>query len=413
VIALLVAMLTIGGTESPDLHAASETIVAVQIHGNTLTPDDEIRRLAAIDVGAAVDEHTIDAVAERLRATHRFESVQVLKRFASIADPSQVLLVIIVDEGPVKIERTGNPDQPTRVSKAGGTRIMFLPVLTAEDGYGLTYGARFAWPQPIGQNSRVAFPLTWGGEKRAAAEIEKLFTGAAIDRVSAGASLSRRTNPFFDRDDDRTRVWIRGERQLARAVRAGGTLGWQRAAFDNSVDHFGHAGVDVVLDTRVDPIVPRNAVFARAAWERIGGANRFDVDARGYVGLVGQAVLAARALRSDADRPLAPYLKPLAGGMANLRGFAAGTAAGDSILATSAELIVPLTSPLSFGRVGVNAFVDAATAYDKGQRLRDQEWKQGIGGGVWFSAAFVRLNVAIAHGRGSSTRVHVGANVSF
>jgi hemolysin activation/secretion protein len=99
--------------------------------------------------------------------------------------------------------------------------------------------------------------------------------------------------------------------------------------------------------------------------------------------------------------------------MGNLRGFAAGTAAGDSVVATSAELIVPLTSPLSFGRVGVNAFVDAATAYDKGERLRDQEWKQGIGGGVWFSAAFVRLNVAVAHGRGSSTRVHVGANVSF
>ena len=77
------------------------------------------------------------------------------------------------------------------------------------------------------------------------------------------------------------------------------------------------------------------------------------------------------------------------------------------------ELLVPLTSPLSFGRIGVSAFVDAATAYDKGSRLRDQEWKQGVGGSVWFSAAFLRVNLAVAHGVGATTRVHVGANVAF
>jgi hypothetical protein len=32
---------------------------------------------------------------------------------------------------------------------------------------------------------------------------------------------------------------------------------------------------------------------------------------------------------------------------------------------------------------------------------------------VWFTAAFLRLNVAVAHGRGSSTRVHAGGNISF
>jgi hypothetical protein len=39
--------------------------------------------------------------------------------------------------------------------------------------------------------------------------------------------------------------------------------------------------------------------------------------------------------------------------------------------------------------------------------------KEGYGGGVWFSAAFLKLNITVAHGRGSSTRMHVGANVSF
>jgi hemolysin activation/secretion protein len=99
--------------------------------------------------------------------------------------------------------------------------------------------------------------------------------------------------------------------------------------------------------------------------------------------------------------------------MANLRGFRAGTAAGDTLVAYSAEVIVPLTSPLLVGKVGLSAFVDRGAVYNDGERLRDQPMREGYGGGVWFSAAFLRLNIVVAHGRGSSTRVHVGGNVSF
>lgn len=390
-----------------------ETIAAIQVHGNTLSTDDEIRRVAGVEVGAALEPGTIDEIAARLRAAKRFERVEVLKRFASISDPSQILLVIIVDEGPVRIERTGDPDHGARVVRSRRTKLMFLPVLNAEDGYGVTFGARFAWPEPLGNQSRVAFPVTWGGDKRVAAELDKTLERAPLDRVTAGVSLSRRTNPFYEQDDDRVRMWARGERQIAPHIRAGGTVGWQRVAFLDATGRFAHAGADVTFDTRLDPVLPRNAVFARAAWEHIAGVNRTDLDARGYIGLFGQTVAAVRATRSDADGSLPPFLKPLLGGMANLRGFKAGTAAADTLVAGSAELIVPLTSPLSFGRIGVTGFFDTGTAYDKGQRLADQEWKQGLGGSVWFSAAFVRLNVAVAHGRGSSTRVHVGANVSF
>src|SRR5262249_6027422 len=149
--------------------ADAESIVAIQIHGNTITPDDEIRRMTGVAVGAAFDAGTVDAVAARLKATKRFQSVQVLKRFASISHTSQVIRVVIVDEGPVRIETTGDPEKPTRVVKSGRGHLMFLPVLNFEDGYGFTYGARFAWPEPLGKRSRIAFPLTWGGEKRAAA----------------------------------------------------------------------------------------------------------------------------------------------------------------------------------------------------------------------------------------------------
>jgi hypothetical protein len=74
---------------------------------------------------------------------------------------------------------------------------------------------------------------------------------------------------------------------------------------------------------------------------------------------------------------------------------------------------VPLTSPLSFGKVGVSAFVDAGTVYDSGERFADQRLERGVGGGVWFAAAFLRFNVAVAHGIGASTRVHVGGNLTF
>jgi outer membrane protein assembly factor BamA len=171
-----------------------------------------------------------------------------------------------------------------------------------------------------------------------------------------------------------------------------------------------------VFDTRLDPMLARNAVYARAGWNRsnVPGAavNQTSLDARGYAGLPGQSVLVVRALREDADRPVPPYLKSMLGGVSNLRGFRTGTAVGDTLVATSIELRVPLTSPLRIGKVGVSAFVDVAKAYDKGQRFEDQKFERGIGGAIWFAVAFLRLNIAVAHGMGGSTRVHAGTTVS-
>jgi outer membrane protein assembly factor BamA len=393
-----------------------ETITAIQIQGNTLTADEEVRRLAGVGVGMPFLPATIEETAARLRATKQFKQVDVRKRFASIDDRSQIVLVIVVDEGPVRIESTGDANRPTRVVRNRRPRVMFLPVLSGEDGYGLTYGARLALPDPLGKNSRLAFPLTWGGTRQAAAEIDKTVTRAPVSRVLGGVSISRRTNPFFEQDDDRARVWMRGEREIVRALRVGATAGVQRVVFAGQHDRFAHAGADVVVDTRVDPVLPRNAVYARAAWEHIAlgaGIDRTDLDARGYLGLFGQNTVAVRALRQSASQPLPPYLQPLLGGIANLRGFKAGFDAGDTLVAASAELVVPLTSPLHVGKFGVSAFTDWGTVYDKGQRFADQTMRQGYGGSVWFAAGFVRLNVAVAHGRGSATRVHAGLDVSF
>jgi outer membrane protein assembly factor BamA len=294
---------------------------------------------------------------------------------------------------------------------------MFLPLLDREDGYGFTYGARLAVAEPLGAQSRVAFPLTWGGTKQAGAELDKSFARGPLHRIVAGGAVSRRTNPFYEEDDDRARVWVRGERAIARALRVGATAGFQRVSFFEARDTFAHAGADAVLDTRLDPFLPRHAVYARAAWDHFhvepGGAARTELDARGYIGLIGQNILAVRALRTDSSGPLPAYLQPLLGGMANLRGFKAGYAAGDTLVAASAELMMPLTSPLNVGKVGVSVFADRGTVYDKGQRFADQTMREGYGGSVWFTAAFLRLTLAVAHGRGASTRVHVGGSASF
>jgi hemolysin activation/secretion protein len=104
---------------------------------------------------------------------------------------------------------------------------------------------------------------------------------------------------------------------------------------------------------------------------------------------------------------------PVLGGTASLRGFRAGTAVGDTLVGTSLEVRVPLSSPLSVGKVGVNAFIDAAAVYPKGQRLADQELRRGVGAGIWFSAAIVRLNLVVAHGVGGSTRAHLATAFAF
>jgi outer membrane protein assembly factor BamA len=403
----------------------AETIAEIRVHGNVATPDDEIRRLAAVEVGAPFTAATVEEIGNRLKSAHRFESVDVLKRYASIADPSQVLLVIIVDEGPVKIEGLGDPDQPLKVVRRGGLGLMFLPLLDYEDGYGFTYGAQFARTNVVGKHSRLSFPLTWGGDRRAAAELEKTFDGdgafgprGVLTRIETGFSISQRTNPYFEQDDTRDRVWFRGERTIGGSLRAGGTAAWQHVSFGGVTQQFGEFGLDIVLDTRLDPMLARNAIYARAAIEHLdfasaGSLNRTDLDASGYVGLPGQSILVLRAQREASSDPLPPYLKSLLGGNANLRGFRAGTAIGDTLVAGSVEVRTPLTSPLKVAKLGVNAFFDVATAYDIGARLADQPFKEGFGAGVFLSATILRMTLVVAHGVDNGTRVHFGTTVTF
>jgi outer membrane protein assembly factor BamA len=401
-------------------HAAqrAEIVTDIRVQGNVLTPDDEIRRLTGVEIGASFTPDLLEKVTSTLRATHKFERVEVLKRFASIADASQIVLVVIVDEGPVKIEGINEPNEPTRVVKRRGFGTLWFPLLDFEDGYGFSYGVQLAKTKVLGANSRLSFPLTWGGTRQAGAALEKNFDHGPLTRIETGANVNGRTNPFFQEDDDRERLWFRAERAFGGPLRVGATAGWQHVSFMNTTDRFTQAEADVTFDTRLDPMLARNAVYARAAIEHFdfqhaNAATRTDLDGRGYIGLFGQNILVLRAQRQDSDVPLPPYLQPLLGGMANLRGFRAGSAIGDTLVAGTAEIRAPLTSPVSIGKFGVSAFVDVGTIYDKGQRLSDQTFSKGIGGGIWFALTAFRLNLVVAHGIGASTRVHFGTTLSF
>jgi outer membrane protein assembly factor BamA len=414
----ILLLLALAGQAVPPTEAPpGEVIAEVRVHGNAAIAEEEVLRLADVQVGAPFDADTTAIVEKRLRASRRFEKVEVLKRFASIADPSKISLVIIVDEGDVKIEWDRGSGE-ARTVRRRGLPVMFLPVLDYQEGYGWTYGARFAVPNIAGARSRLAMPLTWGGDKRAAVQLEKDFDGGPLDRVVTGLSVSRREHPFYEQDDDRLRLWGRVERDLLPQLRAGATLGTEDVQFLADDTRFLQTGADLVLDTRIDPVLARNAVYARAAWDRyaLSGSDtyhQYSADLRGYGGFIGQSVIVGRVYRSASDRPLPPFLQPILGGMDNLRGFKAGTAVGDTLVAGSAEVRVPITSPLNIAKLGVSAFIDIATVYEHGARLSDQRFDKGIGGSVWVTAAFFRLNFAVAHGMGSGTRVHFGTSFSY
>jgi outer membrane protein assembly factor BamA len=413
IVAVLLAALVM-----PQTAAAPEVLSQIQVRGNVATSDQEVRDLTGLQIGMAVAPDVIATVTTRLRAAKRFDRVEVLKRYASLNDPTQIVIVVIVDEGPVSIQRTGDPDRPTRVVRRRWPTLLFVPIVGIESGYGLTYGVRLTHPDPVGRDSRISFPLTWGGEKRAGAEFEQRFTQTWLTRIEAGGAVSRRTHPLFESDEDRTALWFRAERQLTPSFRVRALSGWQAVSLQGTTDQVFTVGAEAILDTRLDPFLARNAVFLRARASHLAirqrdGLFRTELEGHGYLGLVGQTILVTSAELNTGSGSLPESLKPLFGGPSSVRGFKTGTAVGDSLVSGSLELRVPLTSPLSFGKIGVSAFVDAGAVYNDGERFSDQPWRRGIGGSVWFTAAFVRINLSVAHGIGASTRVQVLGNLSY
>ena len=407
----LAALLVVMACAAPA--AAQEHIVEIRVHGNHTTPDQDILNIARLAVGETPTPERLAAAEAKLRDSHRFESVEVRKRYESISDLSQILIVLLVDEVPGVSKDNLTPGPLTRFKAVA----MWLPILRFEDGYGFTYGARTAVVDRIGPRSRIAVPLTWGGERRAALEVERAFDRGPFSTIRGSAALDRRVNPHFDVPDSRREVGVQADRTLLPWLRAGADARIANVSF-RGLDAFHRAaGVHAVVDTRLDPSFPRNEVLASVGWQRIafesGSSPVLSTDLRGYLGVYRGMVLALRARTVRASSPLPPSEQTLLGGSETLRGYRAGYAAGDGIAATSAELRVPLTSPLDIGRFGVKAFVDHGTTWPAGVSLSTRHFEQGIGGGIYFGAAIVNGGIDVAQARDGSRRWHFGLGVSF
>lgn len=388
----------------------------VRVHGNHTTPDADVLAIVGNVVGQPATDALIADVEAKLTRSNRFDGVEVRKRFRSIADPNDVLLMIVVDEvaGVDPLDLTPGPAK--RFWRSG----MFAPILHAEDGYGVTYGARLSFVDRFGPRSRVSLPFTLGGERQARLQLERTFQAGPINRVAGEVGVGRRLNPHYDVSDRRETAAARIESAPLRWLRFGAAAKRDNVHFGDLVSSTGvtRAGGDVTLDTRVDPAFPRNAVHAVVGLDRLqfstGHAIQRHADLRGYVGLFGQSVLAVRGVSVITDAPLPPFEQNLLGGAANLRGYRAGYKAGDNLLATSLELRVPLTSPLSVGRFGVKALVDWGTVYSAGESIQDQRLvDRGIGGGAYLQLTLLSVSLDVARSRQGDVRYAFGMGVTF
>ncbi len=389
----------------------------VRVHGNHTTPNADVLGIVGDVVGKPATDQLIAEIEGRLERSGRFDGVEIRRRFRSIENPDDILLMVIVDEFPgideFDITRGKVPGPVKRLWSSG----MFMPIVRSEDGYGFTYGARVSFVDRLGPRSRISVPLTWGGERQARVQLEKSFRAGPIERIAGDFGLGRRENPHYQIADRRVSLGARVESAPARWLRFGAGGRRDDVRFGDVEDRVSRFGGDVTIDTRVDPAFPRNAIHGTFGIERVrfdaGQANQKKADVRGYVGLFGQTVLAVRGLSVTTDTPLPLYEHNLLGGAANLRGYDAGYKAGDNLAAASAELRIPITSPLNVGRFGIKAFVDWGAIYGVGDHLSDQTFDRGIGGGAYLHLTIVSLSLDVARSLTGKTRFHFGLGVTF
>lgn len=412
--AVLAAALALGLVQPSPSAMRVEHIGAIRVHGNHTTPDADVLRLAAVEPGQPFTAETLDGIRKRLENSGRFRSVDVRKRYDSLTDLSAVLIVIVVEEQAGIALDVPNPG-PLRTLRAN---TMWMPILRSDDGYGLTYGARVSVVDVLGRRTRVSAPFSWGGERRAAVEIERRFERGPFTRLTGTGGITRREHPTLDIGDRRTGVTLRAERAMARWLQVAGTGGVSDVRFGVVDDRLKAVGGELVVDTRRDPAFPRNAVYAAVGLQRLWfdtspDTARFTADVRGFLGLFGQTVLALRAQHVRAADPLPVFEQALLGGDSTLRGFRLGYRSGDRLLAGSAEVRLPLSTPRHLTRMGVAVFADTGTVYGARDPLDGATWDTGVGAGLFLQAPLVGVRLDVARGLGSGTRVHFSLGTTF
>ncbi|MDA2936775.1 BamA/TamA family outer membrane protein [Acidobacteria bacterium AH-259-A15] len=380
---------------------SQERLVDVRFHGNHSVSDDELLGLLELRVGGPLSFRELAEIEQRLLKTGRFEWVDVRKRYRSLERTNQVVLIVAVKEKPPTSEK-----------------FLFFPVLDYTDELGLTLGGRVTALDLFGVEDRISFPLTWGGTRQAAAEAHLPLPTPAFDFLVGGGSFSQRENPHFNIEDRRGEVWLGLDKRIG-SLSLGLKGGWTGVRFGETDDRFFTFGVEVSFDTRTNLVIPRDAVYAGAGWERMaigdGGPsfNRFSLDLRGYKGLVGHTVLAAQVYYLGSNGALPDYQKPFLGGSETLRGYSAGRFSGDNLLIGSLEWRVPLISSTSFVRGGLNVFFDTGTIYDHGQSLRKSRFRNGVGAGFFIFAFGLGFKVEAAYDLDDEVKMHFATRFRF
>jgi len=278
----------------PSWAVAQETIAEIRVHGNHTTPDADVIGLSGLKPGDPATDARLAEAEQALRKSNRFDDVELRKRFRSIDNPADILIMIVIDERAGVSADNLTPGFGARVRSS----MVWWPILNYADGYGFTYGIRPAFTDPIGQDSRLSFPFSWGGERRAGVELERSFND---QRTRAGVAfwVNRRVNPFFDVPDIRQQVRFEADHAIVPWMRVGGSARIAQVEFGDSYDpRHVVGGPHVTFDTRIDPLFPRNAIHTRIGWEAVsfetGSAGRWTTDARGYIGIGPRTVVALR-----------------------------------------------------------------------------------------------------------------------
>lgn len=411
--ALLAAALV---TQQPPV----EKITEIRVHGNATISDAVVVQLAALSVGATLEGSTLADAEKRLRDSGRFDEVEIRKRYRTLA-MDEIAIVLLVHEKP-GVTITGAPPSTFRKVR---NHLMFFPIVYYDDGYGWTYGARTTLVDVAGKGTHFSVPLSWGADKRAALEADRTFDSGPFTRATGTFGILQHPNPFYDVNDRRVTGKGRLERRLFDRLILGGEIGRSSIEFGTTHDQIWTTEGDVTLDTRRDPKYPSDAVLAGVYWTRLysigetsfsasgNSVDKITYDARGYKRLFGQNVLALRTLYETASGPLPRYEEPLLEGFV-VRSATAGQFAGDKLLVWSGEVRVPISSPLSAGKLGLDVFYDGGTIAPFGQSVLKQKPQSGAGAGVWLIFTVIQLNLDIAHSfNGTGTRVHFGTGFSF
>ena len=395
---------------------AQETISEIRVHGNHTTPDADVIGLSGLKTGDAASDARLSEAEQALRKSDRFAGVEIRKRFRSIDNASDILVVIVIDERAGVSADNLTPGFGTRLR----SNMLWLPIFSYADGYGFTYGIRAAFANPIGEDSQVSFPMSWGGERRAGVELERSFNDQKT-RAGVAFWVNRRVNPFYEVPDNRQQVRFEADQAVATWMRVGASARIAHVEFGDgyTARHTG-VGPYVTFDTRINPLYPRNAIQARFGWERMtfesGSAGLWTADARGYFSVapvVPRTTFMLRGQLERSDAPLPQAEQSLLGGADSLRGYRAGHRVGDSLAAVSAEARVALNSPMRGALFGVRGFIDAGTVWNSGTRLADQRFERGVGGGVFLGVAVAMLNLDVAWPEDGKPRVHFGMGISF